>query len=74
MTTQKAIESDWITPADFEQIYQVPTTTQAIWRSRGKPGLPYYKMGGNVRYKRSEIEAWLESRRRVNAGGEECQR
>lgn len=32
-------------------------------------GIPHYRVGGHLRFRRSEIEAWLESRRRepINA-------
>lgn len=35
--------------------------TLAAWTSRGE-GPPYIKVGRSVRYRKSDIEAWLESR------------
>lgn len=38
--------------------------TLAVWRSAGRYGLPFVKVGHRVRYRRSDLEAWLESRTR----------
>ena len=38
--------------------------TLAVWRSTGRYNLPYIRVGGNVRYRLSDLNAWLESRRR----------
>jgi predicted DNA-binding transcriptional regulator AlpA len=42
-------------------------STLANWRNKGVGGPPYYKIGpgrnGRVYYLRSEVEAWLSSRR-----------
>jgi excisionase family DNA binding protein len=35
--------------------------TLANDRSSGKLGIKFYKLGRSVRYKRSDLEAWLES-------------
>jgi hypothetical protein len=51
-----------LTPCDFKNEYGIPEGTQAVWRSTGRYGLPYIKLGRLVRYRRSEIEAWLASR------------
>lgn len=50
---------NWMSPSDFEQELDIPEATQAVWRSTGRNGLPYYKVGRLIRYKRSEIEQWL---------------
>lgn len=67
MTTEKC---DFLSPKQFETEYGVPVGTQAVWRCTGRYGLPYVKVGHNVRYRRSAIEAWLESRT-VNGEGTE---
>jgi len=38
-----------------------PTTLQ-VWRSTGRYDLPYVKIGRNVRYRKSAIEAFIEAR------------
>jgi len=60
--THPTIKADWLTPPQFEQEFGVKESTQAVWRSTGRYSLPYYRFGRLVRYKRSEVEAWLDSR------------
>lgn len=36
--------------------------TLDIWRSTGRHGLPYIKVGGAVRYRRADLEKWLAER------------
>lgn len=38
--------------------------TLSVWRSTGRYGLPFIKIGRKVRYRRSDLAAWLESRLR----------
>lgn len=37
----------------------VPIKTLYTWRSRGQ-GPPGYRIGRHVRYRRADVEAWLE--------------
>ena len=54
-----------ITPREVESDYRIPENTQAIWRCANRYGFRdlVIKVGRSVRYRRSGIEAWLESRR-----------
>ena len=36
--------------------------TLACWAVSGKYGLRFLKIGGNVRYRQSDLDKWLESR------------
>jgi excisionase family DNA binding protein len=38
--------------------------TLRVWRSTGRYEIPYVKIGRLVRYKRADLEAWIESRTR----------
>ena len=38
--------------------------TLSVWRSTGRYNLPFIKIGRNVRYRRSDLIAWLEKRTR----------
>ncbi len=38
----------------------------SVWRSTGRYSIPFLKIGSKVRYRRSDLEAWLESRVRSN--------
>jgi excisionase family DNA binding protein len=36
--------------------------TLSVWRCEGRYNIPFIKVGANVRYRRSDLDAWLESR------------
>lgn len=38
--------------------------TLAVWRSTGRYSLPFVKVGRRVRYRLSDLDAWLEGRSR----------
>lgn len=40
--------------------------TLSVWRSTGRYALPFVKVGRMVRYKRSDLDAWLEARSRAS--------
>lgn len=40
--------------------------TLSVWRSTGRYKIPFLKIGHLVRYRRTALEAWLESRTRAN--------
>lgn len=40
--------------------------TLNVWRSTGRHQLPYLKIGRNVRYRLSDLDAWLEARLRTS--------
>jgi predicted site-specific integrase-resolvase len=43
-------------------ILQVSPGTLMVWRSSGRYSIPYIKIGAKVRYKLSDLQAWLDSR------------
>jgi excisionase family DNA binding protein len=45
---------------------EVSDGTLSVWRSTGRYKLPFIKIGRKVRYRRSDLDAWLESRTRIN--------
>ena len=50
----------------------VKPTTLEIWATTGRYNLPYIKVGRLVQYRKSHLDAWLESRTRnghANAQG-----
>jgi len=49
--------------ADF---LQLAPGTLSVWRSTGRYALPFLKVGAKVRYRRGDLQAWLESRTRAN--------
>jgi excisionase family DNA binding protein len=36
--------------------------TLAVWRCNGRYQIPFIKIGTKVRYRRAQLDAWLESR------------
>ena len=56
--------SDWIDPRTVETDYGIRRGTQAIWPSANRYGFGELarKAGARVLYRRSAIEAWLNSR------------
>ena len=40
--------------------------TLSVWRSTGRYNLPFLKIGRNVRYRRTDLQMWLEARVRAS--------
>ena len=49
--------------ADF---LQLSPGTLSVWRSVGRYSLPFVKIGAKVRYRRGDLQTWLDSRVRIN--------
>jgi hypothetical protein len=45
-------------------VLDVTPGTLSVWRSTGRYALPFVKVGRNVRYRHSDLLAWLEKRTR----------
>lgn len=45
-------------------IIDVAPGTLSVWRSTGRYELPFLKIGRKVRYRRTDLEAWLAKRTR----------
>ena len=45
-------------------VLDVTPGTLSVWRSTGRYALPFLKIGRKVRYRRSDLLAWLEKRTR----------
>lgn len=59
--------NDWMGTEEFCAISGRARSTVEGERSRGTGGPPFYRIGRTVRYRRSEVAAWLETRRHVPA-------
>ena len=57
--------SQLLTPADVAREYTIPESTQAVWRSTNRYNFRdlVIKLGHGIRYRRRDVEAWLDSRR-----------
>jgi excisionase family DNA binding protein len=41
---------------------KVKPQTLSVWRMTGRYGLPFVRVGRSIRYRKSDIDAWLASR------------
>ena len=51
---------EWLTPKDVSKEFDFSVSTLAKWRMNNKH-LKYSKMGKYIKYKRSDIEKFIES-------------
>ncbi|MEA1916064.1 MAG: helix-turn-helix domain-containing protein [Campylobacterota bacterium] len=55
----KSKDTGWLTPKSLEDEYGFKEATISKYRITGK--IPFYKIGSKfIRYKRSEIDEWIE--------------
>jgi excisionase family DNA binding protein len=59
-----------IEPEQAAEYLKISSQTLAVWRCTGRYALPFVKVGRNVRYRLSDLNAWLESRARANGATE----
>ena len=53
-------QKDYLNPREVNKEYGFSTSTLAKWRMN-RLNLKFYKMGKYIKYKRSDIEAFIES-------------
>ena len=56
-------QSTWLDPRGLHNAYGFSTSRQATLRSEGK--IPFHKVGRYIRYKREDIDAWLDNHKMV---------
>lgn len=54
------IAGDNLTPKQTAELLNVPEATLAVWRSTNRVVLPFFKLGSHVRYRRSDLERFIE--------------
>ncbi|HMW57564.1 MAG: hypothetical protein FAZ92_00112 [Accumulibacter sp.] len=66
MTIQTIIDNtrELVDEKEAARILDISPGTLAVWRSTGRYNLRFVKIGRNVRYRRSDLLAWLEKRTR----------
>ena len=66
MTIQTIIDKtrELVDEKEAARILDISPGTLAVWRSTGRYNLRFLKVGRNVRYRRADLEAWLEKRTR----------
>jgi excisionase family DNA binding protein len=57
-------DEPWLRYAGAAKVLGISRGTLEVWLSTKRYGVPHYKIGRNVLFKRSELLAWIESRRR----------
>lgn len=53
---------DLLLESETADLLQVAPGTLSVWRSTGRYQLPFVKIGSRVRYRRGDVEAWLDAR------------
>lgn len=51
-----------IPPSEASEYLGVTQDTLAVWRCTGRYAIPYLKVGRLVKYRRSDLDAWLTGR------------
>lgn len=55
---------DLLDETEAAQYLTLAPGTLSVWRSTGRYSIPFVKVGRRVRYRRGDLDAWLESRTR----------
>jgi excisionase family DNA binding protein len=66
---QRIAGGDNLTPKQTAALLNLPEATLAVWRSTNRVVLPFFKLGHHVRYRRSDIERFIEANLRNAPGG-----
>lgn len=56
---QSLVHRDNLTPRQTAELLNVPEATLAVWRCTNRVVLPFFKLGSHVRYRRSDLEAFI---------------
>ena len=59
---------DLLNPYEASQVLGVKEQTLAVWRTTGRHNLPFIRVGRSIKYRRSDLDAWLESRTMTHTG------
>ena len=60
------MENNLLDEKQAAEVLTVEPGTLSVWRSTGRYKIPFVKVGRRVRYRRADLETWLESRTRAN--------
>ena len=58
----KTINKQWLNPKEVSKEFKISISTLAKWRMERKH-LPFSKVGKYIKYKRADVEAFLNSHR-----------
>ena len=64
MTIETIIKAgrDLLNEQEAAKELNIAPGTLSVWRSTGRYNLPFLKIGRNVRYRRTDLLAWLDAR------------
>ena len=62
MQATSLLRDSLLTEAQTAELLGISTATLSAWRSRGTSDLPFVRVGRSVRYRLSDIEAYLANR------------
>lgn len=57
-----------LTPEQAAERMGLRPQTLAVWRTTGRYGLPYVRVGRLIRYKPEDIDTFLDGRRQTHTG------
>ncbi len=57
-----AAASDLMTRQEAAEYLGIQPQTLSVWATSGRHKLPFVKVGRSVRYRRRDLDQWLESR------------
>lgn len=60
------MENNLLDEKQAAEVLTVEPGTLSVWRSTGRYKIPFVKVGRRVRYRRADLDAWLDSRTRTN--------
>lgn len=61
-STHSLSPADLLTPEQAAQELGLSVKTLAVWRSTGRHSLPFIRCGARIRYRRTDLAAWLHAR------------
>ena len=64
-TKDKLFDTKLVDEIEAASILDLAPGTLSVWRSTGRYNVPFVKVGRLVRYKRTDLDAWIESRTRL---------
>ncbi|MEQ6331031.1 helix-turn-helix domain-containing protein [Pseudomonas chengduensis] len=74
-TTASAVISlnpaDLLTPEQAAALLGLSVKTLATWRSTGRHALAFIRCGTRIRYRRSDLDAWLAQRQHTSTAPRE---
>lgn len=58
------IFGEFLSERQAAALLDISPGTLSVWRSTGRYCIPFVKIGRKVRYRKSDLDAWIESRTR----------